>query len=124
MESNIDKSRSALNKFGIQKYSEIVQPLLERHNVDGHVLFFEFVHSANQLKCRLAFLVYFSNEFQKDYETYLTFDFTTNNPIEVEYHGSWGGRNITNTGFRTVEYLWGLEELDVDILVDSLLQKR
>jgi len=122
MQSNIDKSAAAFNKFGIQPYSKIIEPMLKKNSIEGSVLFFEFQHLDNQLKCRLAFE---SLDKKLHYETYLEFDFNTSNPIYVSYYGSYNdGLRPRKNGFRTADSLWGLTQLDVDILVDSLLQKK
>jgi len=122
MKSNIDISRITLDRFNIQKHYKTLEYMLKRLNDNESIIFFEFKHIDNRLKCRLAFS---SLDKKLDYETHLDFDFRSSNPIKVSYYGSYNdGIRPRKNGFITEESLWGLTELDVDTLVDILLQKR
>lgn len=115
MDANEHKSRSSLNKFGIDSISQIVERELKNRYVEDKRLFFEFFHFDNgNLKCRLAY----KDDNGVDYECYLEFKFEKN-PYEVVVSKRYLWRS-RREGVRLVEHLWGLEPLDFDTLVDQL----
>jgi hypothetical protein len=118
MDSNEVKSRSVFNKFGIDSLSHFVQKELDNRYIEDQRLFFEFTHLNDCLRCRLAY----KGEDDINYECYISIRFDLN-PYECTIAKSYLHKK-ERKGIKKTEYLYGLDPLDFDDLVDRLTQKE
>jgi len=116
MISNVEKSRIILDKFGIEKKSDLIQRLLEEHTIDGTQLFFSFQHLNMQSKCRFAF----TSKKGDHIESYLTFDYKEY-PIKVIITC----KNIKNKTSVVRKYnLLELNKSNMNVLVNTILNTK
>ena len=116
MDANENKSRKALDRFGIEPISYRIEKELDRHNIEGKILLFAFKHLDHKLNCQLAYIL---EDINYECKLYFSFEVDPYEVIVIKKYYKDGKGHIG--GSRVTEYMWSLDASDIDALLESII---